>query len=77
MTVKNIASAFRITGVFPFNPKAVAVVDTKKGESAHIAEESGPFFPLLSPAHPPKKTLGYNMQNELQIKVLDCLTPAC
>lgn len=54
MSLNNIVSAFRTTGVYPFNPSAVSTFDMGK-KSQRLAEETGlPFLPLLSPAHPRK-----------------------
>ena len=48
-TPRNITSAFRTTGVFPFNRSAVSALDKPKAD--RLAEESGlPFLPLFSPA---------------------------
>ena len=54
MTIPNLISAFRTTGVYPLNRHAVKVTDTAKStfDGRSLAEATGlAFIPLYSPAH--------------------------
>ena len=51
MTIPNITAAFRTTGVYPFNRRAVKLADDTPQLSPFLCEETGlAFIPLYSPA---------------------------
>jgi hypothetical protein len=57
MSITNILSAFRTTGVHPFNRNSIRVVDNTP-DSHSLAERTGlAFIPLYSPAARPKQSL--------------------
>ena len=49
MTVKNIVAGFKVTGVYPFNPKAVIIQGSSDKSSSTAESDRIAYIPLFSP----------------------------